>query len=38
MVEHFLREEDRDVDKIVDRVKFEEWDTKSLPRSRRGLM
>lgn len=32
MVERFLQEEDRDVDRIVDRVKVEEWDPKPLPK------
>jgi hypothetical protein len=32
MIKRFLREEDGDVDRVVDRVKAEEWDPKPLPK------
>ncbi len=32
MVERFLLEEDRDVDRVVQRVKVQEWDPKPLPK------
>ena len=32
MVERFLLEEERDVDRVVQRVKIQQWDTKPLPK------